>query len=179
MRNEFSIRRRFSGVRSVQTLRERISELEEQVRNLRQIEATLHRNTALFEALIAASHDGIALTRADGTIIRVIHSILGYPGTTLAGVPVSEVVHPDDRLLMAEALRRLREDGVRYIEHELRMLKPDGSAIWVHGSMTDMIDHPAVQAVVHNYRAVTARGASVNGPAQSTVATLQLRITSC
>ena len=88
MRKELFVRRRGSNARSVQTLLERISELEEQVRNLRQIEATLHRNTALFEALIAASHDGIALTRADGTVIRVVHSILGYASPDLLIIDV-------------------------------------------------------------------------------------------
>ena len=66
----------------VQELLERISELEEQVSNLKRLEVTLERNAALFNSLLSASREGIAMTRADATIIRVIRPVIFANSTT-------------------------------------------------------------------------------------------------
>jgi len=134
---------------------ERISELEEEIRNLRRLHLTIERNSRLFEALLAASQDGITLTRLDGTIIRTVRPILGYGAADVSGKPVCDFVHPDDREIMRQAYRRIREDGQRQSDSELRLLGPCGSSVWVRGTITDMLDNPAVQAIVHNYRNVT------------------------
>src|SRR3954468_6669631 len=86
----------------LQSLRERISERDEQIANLKHLEGTIRRNNRLFEALIAASQDGIALTRPDATIIRVVKSILGYGPGTLSGMSVYDAIHADDHEAMRE-----------------------------------------------------------------------------
>jgi PAS domain S-box-containing protein len=134
---------------------ERISDLEEDIRNLRRLQLTIERNNTLFEALIASSHDGIALTRLDGTMIRVVRSIVGYGSTELTGTSIYDLVHADDRDNMREHYARFAKGLARQIVHQTRLLRPDGSFLWVQGTMTDMIDNPAVQAIVHNYRNIT------------------------
>lgn len=34
-------------------------------------------------------------------------------------------------------------------------MKPDGSHVWVEGTVTDMLDNPSVLAIVHNYRDIS------------------------
>jgi PAS domain S-box-containing protein len=128
-----------------EALRKRIAALEEQVH--------------LFEALLASSHDGIAITRPDGTLIRVVRSVLGYAtaGVDLAGRNIRSLVYAEDLHIMEASYRRVVEQGERYVEHELRLVRPDGGIAWVEGSMTNMLDHPAVRAIVLNYRDATLR----------------------
>ena len=134
---------------------ERISELEEEIRNLRRLQATIERNNTLFAALLASSHDGIALTRLDGTMIRIVHSLAGYAPAELSGTSVYDLVHPDDRQGMRECYARFTGGGSRPVVHQTRLLRPDGSFLWVEGTITDMIDNPAVHAIVHNYRNIS------------------------
>jgi PAS domain S-box-containing protein len=142
------------SVHSQQELLERISELEQEVWNLQDLRLTIERNSHLFEALLEASNDGITLTRHDGTVIRVVRSIFGNT-SSLAGLPVFEIIHPEDRLLLREYYRRINEEGVRQLEREIRAITPEGGVIWVSVTIRDMLDDPAVQAFVLNYRDIT------------------------
>lgn len=110
---------------------ERISELEETVANLRRLEATIARNARTFEALLGASHDGIALTGADGHIIRVVRSILGYPPNVLNGIPIADLVHPEDRDAILDCYGRLVLDRTQRARCEVRVQKARGGYLWV------------------------------------------------
>jgi len=140
-----------------QRLVERISDLEQDLWNARRLHLTIERNNRLFEALLASSTEGIALTRLDGTLIRVIRSIAGHVGADLVGLSVFDFIHPEDTGRMLECYRQIAAKRVHKIEHECRLLKRDGSSVWVAGTITDMLDDPAVQAIVHNYRSVSER----------------------
>ena len=145
------------AVDELQSLRERISKLDEQITNLKRLENTIQRNGRLFEALLKASHDGIALTRPDATIIRVVNSILGYAPTMLHARSIYDVIHPEDHGVMQKCYREVVKNRVHQVHHNLRMLKADGSTVRVEGTITDMLDDPAVLAIVHNYSDVTWR----------------------
>ena len=136
-------------------LLDRISELEEQISNLRRLESTLERNNALFHALLAASHEGIALTRTDATVIRLLRPILGFQNNDVCGLSLLDLVHPDDRRTMQVAHDDLVKRRVGQLEIEVRILRPDGSIAYVQDTIRDMLDNAAVQAIVHNYRDVT------------------------
>jgi PAS domain S-box-containing protein len=146
----------------LQSLRERVSELDEQVMNLKRLEGTLQRNYRMFESLLAASQDGIALTGPDGTIIRVIKSVMGYGSKLLTGVSIFDVVHPEDQAAMRECYLQLVRHHVRQVHHEIRVWKEDGSVAWIEGTVSDMLDDPNVLAIVHNFRDITQRKAAEN-----------------
>jgi PAS domain S-box-containing protein len=134
---------------------ERVSGLEEEIRNLRRLHLTIERNNTLFEALLASSRDGITLTRLDGTIIRAVRPILGYEVSELPGTPIYKLLHAEDCEALRAAYRRLGDREQGQIELELRLHRPDGSFAWVQCTLTDMLDNPAVLAIVINYRNVT------------------------
>lgn len=139
------------GREDVQRLLDRISDLEQELWNARRLQETIERNNRMFEALLASSHDGIALTRLDGVLIRVIRSIAGWDPAELAGVSVFRLIHPEDVERMRECYRQIAARRVVKVSHEVRLLRPDGSSVWVAGTVSDMLDDPAVQAIVHNY----------------------------
>lgn len=140
-----------------QALLERLSELEEQVSNLRRLDEAVRRNAQMFESLLAGSRDGITLTTADGTLIRVVKSILGYPPLALAGTSFLGLTHPEDVPVMLASYHRLIAERAGQVAHEVRLRKPDGHYVWVEGTVTDMLDNPSVMAIVHNYRDATLR----------------------
>ncbi len=141
----------------LQSLRERISELEGEIANLTRLEDTIQRNNGLFEALLSASQDGIALTTPDARIVRIVKSVLEYGPLTMSGVSIYDIIHPEDRAAMRECYFQLVRQRAHRVCHEVRMLKADGSVVWVEGAVTDMLDDPNVLAIVHNYRDVTQR----------------------
>ncbi|MCC7157175.1 MAG: PAS domain S-box protein [Bryobacterales bacterium] len=140
-----------------QALREHVSELEERVANLRRLEDTIERNAAVFEALIAASGDGIVLTTIDGDVLRLVKGILGYQDSALRGHSLFSLVHREDIPRLQHAYWRLRTGADRQVTVEVRIPEPDGAIRWIESVLTDMRDHPALMAVVCNHRDVTAR----------------------
>src|SRR5665213_669972 len=127
---------------------ERISELEEENARLRHLERTIQHNLKLFEALVSSIGDGLTLTRADGTIIRVIRGLLGYPPNSLNGMAVENVVFEEDHELIRKSFEQLRSGLKRKITQELRLIRADGSVLWVEMTLDDMLDNPSVMAVV-------------------------------
>jgi PAS domain S-box-containing protein len=123
----------------------------------RRLEETLHRNTALFNALLSHSRDAILLTGPDGRIVRMARSISGYSPTELDGNPVVSIICPEDREIIQDCYRRLLKREESSIDVEARGLLSDGSFVWLEATFTDMLDHPDVQAIVCNYRDITIR----------------------
>jgi PAS domain S-box-containing protein len=141
----------------VQSLRDRISELDEQVSRLNRLEDTLRRNNGLFEALLTASQDGIVLMSPDARIIRVIKSVLGYGSMLTSGLSLYDLIHPEDQAAMRECYSQIVRHRVPQVHYEVRMLNSVGSTVWVEGTITDMLDNPSVLGIVHNSRDVTQR----------------------
>lgn len=123
-------------------LRERISELEHENENLRKLDQALHRNSYVFDVLLRASEEGILLLSPEWTILRVIHSALGYAQRDLVGQSLLAVIHPDD----VERMQNCSADT----NIDFRALDPNRKWIWLRGYVTDMLDDPNVQAIVLN-----------------------------
>ncbi len=135
-------------------LLERISELEEQNDNLRKLEETIRRNNYLFDMLLRGSREAILLLNPELTILRLVHSALGYSERDLLGQPVLAFVHPDDAHLFEDCCSNLLTSRVGTQTIEMRGLHADGRWIWLAGNVTDLLDDPNVQAIVLNLRRI-------------------------
>ncbi len=133
-------------------LLERISELEDENDNLRKLEATILRNSHLFDVLLRASQEGILLLSPDLTILRLIHSALGYSEKDLLGESVLALIHSSDAPLLEKCCSNLLSGHGEPPPVEIRTLSPDGKWIWLAAHVTDMLDDPMVQAIVLNAR---------------------------
>ncbi|MEZ4412953.1 MAG: PAS domain S-box protein [Gemmatimonadales bacterium] len=113
-----------------------------------------------FRALIENSRDAITLMDADGMVLFQSPSatrITGYTQDDLTGVCVFSLVHPDD---LRGALHTMQEalispgQAVR-VTHRIR--HKDGS--WRHYEVdgVNWLHHPAIGAIVLNYRDITER----------------------
>lgn len=138
----------------VRHLLERISELEDENENLRKLEQTIRRNSYLFDVLLRASQEAILLVNPELTILRLIHSTLGYLEKDLLGESLLAFIHPDDAHRLEDCLADLLRDRAETRAIEMRGLGADGKWIWLAGHVTDMLDDPNVQAVVLNMRRI-------------------------
>jgi len=135
-------------------LLERISELEEENDNLRKLEETIRRNSYLFDMLLRESREAILLLNPELTILRLVHSTLGYSEKDLLGQPALAFIHPDDAHLVEHCCSNLLRSCAGAHTIEMRGLGADGKWVWLGGYVTDMLDDPNVQAIVLNLRRI-------------------------
>ena len=113
-----------------------------------------------FRALVEHSLEEISLVSADGTLIfesPTTRRPLGYPPGSFVGGNLFELFHPDDRAAAIQLLEQVVGQPGGYEEALFRLRHMDGSWRWMEGVVTNLLDEPAVRAVVINYRDVTER----------------------
>jgi two-component system cell cycle sensor histidine kinase/response regulator CckA len=122
----------------------------------------LVRSEDRFRALIESNQDVVAIFSGDGIPTYFSGSVahmLGYQPEEMVGrTNVFDDVHPDDRDRVAETFRRLTEER-ESLHVEYRYRHRDGSWRWLEAVGKNMLDLPAVDGIVVNYRDVTERRA--------------------
>ena len=129
------------------------------IENLRQREVVA-ANDKRFRALIENSSDGIVLVAPDGKFTYAAPSterILGYSAEEMIGLSGPDLVHPDDRQEMLEALGTLRAEPGASVTSLRRFRHKDGSWKWIESTSTNLVHEPSVRAIVANYRDVSQR----------------------
>lgn len=90
------------------------------------------RNEAGFRELVEAGPDPV-LVCVDGRVAygnRAARALLGAAGSEApAGVPLAELLHPEDREPMQDALRRLLAEDVPFERTERRFVRADGELV--------------------------------------------------
>ncbi|MDP9408623.1 MAG: SpoIIE family protein phosphatase [Actinomycetota bacterium] len=118
--------------------------------------------------MVAEAPIGIARQGLDGTCIEAnpaLERILGRPAQELVGTRLQDLAHPDDRSAVDGALAQSVEAGASGVQHETRVLRPDGDQVWVLLTLSVLRDddgRPAwlvahVQDVTERRRAGDAR----------------------
>ncbi|PYO52561.1 MAG: hypothetical protein DMD83_25680, partial [Candidatus Rokuibacteriota bacterium] len=140
---------------AAEALRKTNEELERRVS-----EQALQKSEMRSRALIENSSDAIALFGADGTILygsAATTRVLGYTLAEFVGRNAFELIHPDDHAVvqtrLAEAMQRPRER----VDVHARVRHRDGAWRLLEGVFTNLLDEPAVGAIVNNYRDATER----------------------
>jgi PAS domain S-box-containing protein len=113
-----------------------------------------------FKALVENSSDMIALLNPLGVITYSSPStekIMGYGRQDHEGRNILEFVHPDEEShVMGEFSRVLRSPG-EVITVFTRIRHKNGSWRWIESTGRNLLNDPAVRAVVVNYRDITER----------------------
>src|SRR5215213_8982849 len=111
-------------------------------------------------ALLQHGFDVIALLDQNGNVQYVspsITEVLGYTPDEFVGVNGFKHVHPDD---VDEVRRRFNEILSRpgsFASIDARIQDKDGVWRWIESRLTNLLDNPAVGALVSNFRDITDR----------------------
>ena len=124
-----------------------------------QAEQSVASRERRWHAMVAHSSDKVALVDRDLTVMYASDSterLTGYRPEELVGTPAWYIIHPDDRDLVREAFSRA-VDGDVPATATYRYRSKDGDWRWFESVARNLLDDPAVEAVVINSRDVTDR----------------------
>jgi two-component system, cell cycle sensor histidine kinase and response regulator CckA len=126
----------------------------------RQAHDLLQQSERRFRALVEHGADAITLLARDGTVVYegpTVERITGFTAAERAGMDGFEHVHPDDLGVVRAAFGRLiAQPGA--VEHALfRAFRANGEVWWAEATATNLLEEPAVQAIVVNYHDVSER----------------------
>jgi two-component system sensor histidine kinase NreB len=113
-----------------------------------------------FRALTENAADGIVLMDRQGLIRYASPSttrILGYTVKELVGRSVFEPTHEEDLSSQLAGFNDLLRVPGSVTSARLRLQHKDGSWRWLESVATNLLEDPAVRAVVVNYRDITSR----------------------
>ena len=113
---------------------------------------------ARFRAIGQNSSDVLTLVDRTGVVTyqsSAVSRVFALPAVGLVGRPILDWVCPEDRDLFRDALDRCTSGSQCRIE--CRLMQSDGSYRYAETSITDLLDDPAVEAVVLNTHDVTDR----------------------
>ena len=113
-----------------------------------------------FRALVENISDVICLLDRSWCVTYVspsIHRVLGYSPEDRQGRNAFELLAPEHRHVAEELTKDLMEHPGESRLLEAKLLHHDGTWRWVEANLTNLLDDPAVGAVVINYRDVTER----------------------
>ncbi len=113
-----------------------------------------------FRSIIANSTDGFALIGANGNILEISSfgkEIIGFNLADNDGFFRVEFLHPDHRtLVISTFLEVIKKPGkIKLLEFKYKI--PNGGYRWLESTFYNLLEDPAVRAVVLNYRDITKR----------------------
>jgi two-component system, cell cycle sensor histidine kinase and response regulator CckA len=123
-------------------------------------EELIRESEKRFRALIENSADGIALMRSDGSFEYVSPSnerIAGYTTEDLFRTHFYDFIHPDDLEALMDVWKRTLESRNESIFAQCRYKHKDGTWHWLEFVNKNLLHEPSIQAIVSNYRDITAR----------------------
>ncbi len=125
-----------------------------------QVEQALQKSERLFRAVVENSHDGVVLLDINRRIKYISPSfarIAGYAPEEIEETFGPAYTHPDDRAFTEQRFRdALRAPGAS-ISLEYRVRHKQGHWMWIEATASNLLDDPAVQAIVLNLRDITER----------------------
>ena len=139
---------------ALERIKMEIAERQRTEDSLRLIE---RRNSALIEK----SPGGVALLDHKGCFTYgspSTYRMFGYTSEELIGEMALAKVHPDDAAaLHAQFMQLVKDMAQSSFSAEYRFRTQTGSYLWVEGTFTNLLDEPAVKAIVNNLQDISAR----------------------
>lgn len=122
-------------------------------------EAAIQGNARRFQALIERSWDAVALLDITGRIVYASPAatrILGYSSDELMGCDPFASIYPEDRAPVMDTFARLLAESGKSVTVQYRQRRRDGALIWIESTGTNLLHESSVDAVVMNFRDITA-----------------------
>jgi diguanylate cyclase (GGDEF)-like protein/PAS domain S-box-containing protein len=120
----------------------------------------LQRSQERFRSLVQNSADVNVVLRIDGSIAYespAVERVLGYRADDRVGQSIFDKIHADDRQWAVQLLADVIRTPGAQLSGELRARHADGSWRFLEVVLKNLVDDPAVEGVVVNYRDITTR----------------------
>jgi diguanylate cyclase (GGDEF)-like protein/PAS domain S-box-containing protein len=128
-------------------------------------EDRLTANQAWWQAVVSHSADVAVVANAQNEITYVASAaqrLFGWSPERVRDRIGLDLVHPEDRMPVAEALAEVMSDPDAHPVVEFRLKHRDGTWHWVEETISNLLGHPDVRGVVGNLRDVTDRRTAVD-----------------
>jgi PAS domain S-box-containing protein len=150
-----------AAARELQDARDQLElRVEQRTAELAAANESLRRSEHRFRALLEHGSDSIALIDKDNKILYLspaVAAVEGYAPEELLGHMGPENTHPDDLPLLKKYVEELLANPEKPVPVLWRRRHKDGRWLWLEGVATNLLDDPAVGAIVTNYRDVSER----------------------
>jgi diguanylate cyclase (GGDEF)-like protein/PAS domain S-box-containing protein len=147
-------------VRQVLTLQENSLLTRTLERRVEDRTAELWQSKDRFRALVEHSSDVVSLIQPNGEVIYQSESslrVLGHSRTDLLGRRFAELLDQPSRIRFNTAVNEAAKHNARGEALELKLIHGDGAWRQVETTVTNLLDDPAVRALVLNTRDVSER----------------------
>lgn len=118
--------------------------LHERERENRRLISRLDRSERRFRGMFEQAAVGLCLLGPDGKVQEAnpkLCSIAGRSPEELRSVPFSEILHPEERVAHETQVGRLLLGECADVSAEHRLMRPDGTALWVRVALSVEQDH--------------------------------------
>jgi PAS domain S-box-containing protein len=132
-----------------------------------------------FRQMVENNHDILTIRDADGRVRYTspsIHHVLGYKQEEMIGTTGFELIHPEDRSTVENALNEFWKNPGARDSIQYRAKHANGTWVSLEVVAYNLLDHPAVRGVVINGRDISQRKQEEAGKDQM-IAELQQTIT--
>ncbi|MFA6468173.1 MAG: PAS domain S-box protein [Bacteroidota bacterium] len=126
----------------------------------RKAQDSLHKSEKRFRALIEKSSEVVTIIDANGLILYTTNSItsmLGYLAGDFVGHNIFDYSHPEEKELGESKFEDLLRQAGKSVMSEIRFRHKDRSWRWVEATGTNLLNDPAVNGIVVNFRDITER----------------------
>ncbi|MCC6575028.1 MAG: PAS domain S-box protein [Planctomycetes bacterium] len=123
-------------------------------------EEALRAAEARYRKLVNYSNDGLLMGDAQGNTQFAspsVENILGFAAGELIGVNVFSLIHPDDQSRTQELQQLIVRSPSVGFPATFRVKRKDGRYVWVDCVCTNWLAEPGINALVANFRDITAR----------------------
>jgi diguanylate cyclase (GGDEF)-like protein/PAS domain S-box-containing protein len=114
----------------------------------------------LFTSTSTVASDGTTIFDANGKRVYSspsLEQILGYTTDELLTINLQGLVHPDDVKIWKEGTRVALETDNGSSRVECRLIRKDGTTVWMEATVVNLLNQPAVRGVVVHTRDIDDR----------------------
>ncbi len=120
-------------------LQQRSAELQAEVAQRQRTASALRDSQQRLRNILDHAPIGVAYTDTEGRVREAnphLRELLGHTGDRLAGTPIAELLHPEDREAESQARKRLLAGEVPMAHWHLRCVAADGRVIYTRASVS-------------------------------------------
>jgi PAS domain S-box-containing protein len=169
--NLYSTELNFFDKKEIQMLEEVAADIEfgleliEKQELQKKTEKQIIQSEKLFRALIENSSDIKILSTKGGNMLYVspsITKVLGYTLDEFLAMHRDNLIHPDDIEYYLEKRRAITKTPRASFQFQLRLHHKNGDWIWCEGTIINMLNEPAVRALVSNFNDISKQKLAEN-----------------